>query len=414
VAGGEPPFVVDWHAHFPMHVDSEGPRPKGLRSHLREVRRGQERWIDKARFACLELADLLFNRERPTDGHAVTIDTLARGNVRVALSVAYNPLDELEIEPWPAPPKDHYYPHLFDLLDRVEDAIRREGAGRARHVRDFAELRAALADGQIAMVHAVEGGFHIGHDERSIRERVAELAGRGVAYVTVAHLFWRLVATNVPALPFLPDAFYRFLFSQDDAIGLDPRGRVLVREMVRHGVLVDVTHMSKQGMRETFAWLDEVDPERTVPVIASHVACSFGKFAYNLEREFVERIAERRGTCGVIYCDHFVRDGRGCRTRTFDESFALVERQIEHLRAWGGDDVLAIGSDLDGFIKPTLAGLSSAADHAKLAARLAERYGPALAAKICHANALSVLERAWRRPPASSVSPAFSLAGRAC
>jgi len=394
VAKGDLPFVVDLHAHFPMHLDGMAP----LRARLREHRRRQEKLSDKLRFLALELADRFFNRPDPLDGPAVTLDTLASGNVGVALSVAYDPLDELEIEPWPAPPKDEYFRRLVDLFERVEAKIAEDPAKRARVVRNPRELREAREAGKIAMIHAVEGGFHIGESERAIRERVAIYAERGVAYVTVAHLFWRLVATNVPALPFLPDAVYRALFPQDDAIGLDARGRALIQAMVEHGIFVDVTHMSKRGMRETFAMLDEVDPDRTVPVIASHVACSFGKYAYNLEREFVEAIAERKGMCGVIYCDHFVRDGRGSRTKTFEESFARLEQQIEKLRAWGGDDVLAIGSDLDGFIKPTLAGLSSAEDHARLAARLVKRYGDELAAKISHRNALAVLERAWMKP----------------
>ena len=386
------PFVVDLHAHFPMQFD-----PEDFRSRLRRRRR-QEKLGDKLRFVALEIADRFFNREHATDGHAVTLDTLARGNVGVALSVAYDPLHELEIEPWPAPPKDHYAKTLLDLLDRVESEVAADSQDRARVVRNFAELREARALGKVALIHAVEGGFHLGRDEEAIEKHVEKLAHRGVGYVTVAHLFWRRVATNVPALPFMPDMLYRAIFKQDDAIGLDERGRVVVREMVKHGILVDVTHMSKQGMRETFAMLDRVDPGRTVPVIASHVACSFGKFAYNLEREFVDHIAARKGVCGVIYCDHFVRDGRGARTKTFEESFGFIEAQIEKLRAWGGDDVLAIGSDLDGFIKPTLAGLSSALDHAKLSARLQQRYGATLAAKICHANALRVFERAWMKP----------------
>ncbi len=389
------PFVVDLHAHYPMKFD---PEAKDLRGHLRRQRERHERLWDKIRFWGLEIADRFLNREHVTDGHAVTIDTLSKGNVGVALSVAYNPVDEFEIEPWPAPPKNEYFKRLTDLLDKVEAEVVETGAGRARVVRNFAELRAARAAGEVAMVHAIEGGFHIGHDEQTIRARADHLAERGVAYVTVAHLFFRRVATNAPAIPFLPDAFYGVLFPQANDLGLDERGRLLVREMVRRGILIDVSHMSKQSMRDTFEMLDRVDPKREVPIIASHVACSFGKLAYNLEREWVERIAERKGMCGITYCDHFVRDGRGARTETFRQSFDFIESQIEKLREWGGDDVPAIGSDLDGFIKPALAGLSSALDHDKLARRLVERYGKDLAAKICHGNAMRVLERGWMKP----------------
>ena len=79
---------------------------------------------------------------------------------------------------------------------------------------DAAALDAAIAAGQTAIVHAIEGGFALGSTAAEIDANVAELAGRGVAYVTLAHLFWRGVATNAPALPFLPDWLYRLVFPQ--------------------------------------------------------------------------------------------------------------------------------------------------------------------------------------------------------
>jgi microsomal dipeptidase-like Zn-dependent dipeptidase len=249
------------------------------------------------------------------------------------------------------------------------------------------------------MIHAVEGGFHLGREDATIAENAATLAARGVGYVTVAHLLWRRVATNAAALPFLSDKTYHWLFPEDASDALEHRGQIVVRELVRHGILVDLTHMSEAGMDRVFELLDAVDPSRTVPVIASHVACRMPNgFEYNLGEPYVKKIAERKGVCGVIYCDHFVRDHQGARTETFDQSFAFLRAQIEKLRSWGGDDVVAIGSDLDGFIKPTLAGLSSARNHRDFAARLEQEYGRAFAGKVCHENALRVFDSAWMKP----------------
>ena len=52
---------------------------------------------------------------------------------------------------------------------------------------------------------------------------------------------------------------------------------------------------------------------------------------------------------------------------------------------------MGIGSDLDGFIKPTLAGVETAEDMCKLEVALADRYGPASADQICSGNALRML-----------------------
>jgi microsomal dipeptidase-like Zn-dependent dipeptidase len=368
---------------------------QSFRRHLRRAVR-REKLGDRLKFELLELADWLLNWRSPWAGPAVTIDSLAAGNVGVALSVAYWPFSEMDVEqPYASPPRDGYFETLHKLLEDVEVHVKVDS--RARIVRSWDELEAARRDDKIAIIHAVEGGFHVGGTEQGIVKHTRELARLGVGYVTVAHLFWRRVATNVPAIPFLPDAMYSAIFEQDD-VGLDARGRTMITEMVRHGILVDVTHMSEKSMEDTFALLDELDPDKSVPVIASHIACSFGKYAYNLKQRWVERIAERKGVCGIIYCDHYMRDGRFRQTKNLEQSLQVIETQIERLRAWAGDDVLAIGSDLDGFIKPTLAGLSSAANHRDLAAHLATVYGDPLARKICHENAMRVLRDAWMRP----------------
>ncbi len=381
--------MIDLHAHLPMQFDPE----QRVR---RAAKRRPERWIDRLRFAILEFADRYFNRANPDAGHAVTIETLCAGNVGVALSVAYCPFDELDVfEPYGSAPRDTYFKPLHDLLRVVERNVALDP--RAVMVRNFAELRAARDAGKVAVIHAVEGGFHLGSTKRAIEHHLDQLAEMGTGYVTVAHLLYRAVATNSPALPFLPDAVYRFLFSQP-VKGLTERGEHAIRGMVARGILVDVTHMSEAAMDATFALLDQIDPSKQVPVFASHTACSFGGYAYNIRKDHVMKIKERGGVCGILYCDHFMRDGKGLETRTLEQSPEVIDRQLKQPREWGGDDILAIGSDLDGFIKPTLAGLSSAANHADVAAHLHKTYGAELADKICHGNALRLFERGWMRP----------------
>ncbi|HEY4119401.1 MAG TPA: membrane dipeptidase [Byssovorax sp.] len=400
----DPPFVVDLHAHYPMQFD---PEVRSVHAALRTARRRrkgkrhhEESLGDHVRFFVLEIADRFFNRASPEGGHAVTLASLKQGNVGVALSAAYCPFDEIDVEAPPGtPPRDEYFHSVHRLL-RVVEATATPSSG-ARFVKSYAELEAARAAGELAMIHAVEGGFHVGVTPEKIAEHVAKLAEMGCGYVTVAHLLWRRVATNTAALPFLPDAVYHALFPQPADVGLEPTGRVLVKEMVRRGVLVDLTHMSERGMDETLAYLDKLDPARAVPVFASHIACRFdGGYGYNVREPYVKRIAERGGVCGVIYCDHFVNAPRAKPTTSFDATFDLVRRQIDELVKWGGEDVLAIGSDLDGFIKPTLFGLESAANHRDLAARIEATYGRAFAEKICHANALRMLKKGWMKPVA--------------
>jgi microsomal dipeptidase-like Zn-dependent dipeptidase len=174
--------------------------------------------------------------------------------------------------------------------------------------------------------------------------------------------------------------------------------------MARNRVLIDVSHMSQAALDDTFAVLDECDRElgRTAPVLATHVATRQGAagLAYNVTRETVERIAARGGVVGMIMGDHIMSDGlrpaprRGeRRTRDFDDSFELLCTHIDAVNEWSGRPFqhVGIGSDLDGFIKPTLAGIETAEDMGRLESALADHYGRANADSICSENALRLL-----------------------
>jgi microsomal dipeptidase-like Zn-dependent dipeptidase len=262
-------------------------------------------------------------------------------------------------------------------------------------VRDRAELDAALADGATALVHCVEGGFHLGGTVDEVDRNVAELARRGVAYVTLAHLFWRRVAANAPAIPFLPDRLYDLVFPQDGT-ALTDLGEAAVRALARERILVDLSHMRPDALGRTLDILDaEADP--SLPVVASHAGCRFGGQRYMLDDRAIERIAGRGGVIGLIMAQHQLNDGvRGKDTRTWDESFAVIRRHVDRIHdVTGGYDHVGIGTDFDGFIRPTMAGLETMADLTRLEAALREHYGDEAAERITSGNAIRVLRALW-------------------
>src|SRR5204863_8621649 len=146
----------------------------------------------------------------------------------------------------------------------------------------------------------------------------------------------------------------------------------------RERILIALSHMSQAALDDTFALLDEIDPVREIPVLASHVAYRFGHQDYNASAETIERIAARGGVAGLIMAEHQASDGlRRSRTRTLDDSLAVLFAHVDRIAEIAGSHShTAIGTDLDGFIKPTLAGLGDAARLAQLEDALVERYGP--------------------------------------
>ena len=400
-------MIVDLHAHYPMHVVGEG----GSAFRLLWTRQGRRRLRDRIRALLVGFASLFANYRSPFSGPRVQVKYMREGGVGVALSVLYSFFDEADVLDGVRPDAD-YPATIEDQLEVVEDEVEREHSGEAVIARNPAEMRAATDSGRVALVHCVEGGFHLGATPEQVDLSVRRLSRRGVAYITLAHLIWREVATNAPALPFLTEEQYHRYLPQPD-VGLSDLGRAAVRAMVRERILIDVSHMSARALAETFELLD--DYEETVPVIATHAGYRFGEQSYMLDRPTLERIASRGGLVGLIFAQHQLYDGipagalrrRGLRARKakrFGESFDILCRHIDAIHeATGSHRHTAIGTDFDGFIKPTLAGLQDMRDMERLERRLLRTYGEADAARICSQNALDLLGGYWRGRPADAV-----------
>jgi microsomal dipeptidase-like Zn-dependent dipeptidase len=301
-------------------------------------------------------------------------------------------------KPYASPPAASYFPKLLEDLEAVEAEVATHDPAVVRLVHDRGALEGCLQDGATALIHCVEGGFHLGDQSDDIEANCAELARRGVAYVTVAHLFFRQVATNAPALPFLPDPVYRRLFPQPGTDGLTARGEAVVRGLVRNRILIDICHMDPLAIGEVFQLLDdELDPRGEVPVVSTHAGYRFGDQQYMLDEETLLQIKRRDGVVGLIMAQHQLNDGiRRRPTTTLDESLEVIWRHVDKIaEITGGYRHIALGTDFDGFIKPTMAGFETMADLRRLEEALHVRYGEADAELMTSGNALRVLRKLW-------------------
>jgi microsomal dipeptidase-like Zn-dependent dipeptidase len=384
-------MIVDLHAHYPMHL---------IPTEHSATHDRLKAW-KKERFRALLVGVIsrFANYEGPRgDDPSVTPELMAEGGVGVALSVLHLPLDEIDLtKDYGDPPESGYFQDLLDQIQVVEEDVAKHSATLAV-ARTGAELRSVLDSGRSALVHCLEGGFQVGGDTAKVADNVRTLKERGLAYITVAHLFYRGVATNAPALPFLPDWLYNLVFPQRKDEGLSPLGIALVEAMLANRVLIDITHMSDRSTDHLFKLLEVRDPDRKVPVISTHGACRLGSEEYCLRDDTIREIAARDGVVGLILCDHHMIDGvRKKPTKTFDESMDVIAAHIDHIRGLTDGSLrnVAIGSDLDGYIKPALAGLGHMGKMKALEDALAARYGTAEAEMMCSGNALRVLESYW-------------------
>ncbi len=215
----------------------------------------------------------------------------------------------------------------------------------------------------------------------------------------------------------MSDHEYAAIFHQP-AVGLTDLGRVAVRAMYRHGVLVDISHMSEKAIEDTFALIEELDDElgpelgrdkRDFPVLATHVGMRSQNpdtQVYNLTPDTAKRIHDRGGLIGVIMAQHQLGS-----TQSEAESQATLKRHIEAIgAACGSYESCAIGSDVDGFIKPTLTGFEQASDFTKVAGWIRASFPRDVAEQILHTNARRVLQRVFaaRARPAGARSSAMA------
>ena len=372
--------------------------PRGRRVVVQTLR-------DATRAHVIRHVGRLGNLDPDTGGSRTSLELLQEGGVRAVCSVGYSHFDEAMYSPlwhvrearhrgrryhW-APAGARALPRLHRQLDLVERHVERSG-GHARVARNRPQLDHALRAGALAVVHCVEGAFHLGADVAGMDAAVAGLKRRGVVYLTLGHLWFKAVAHVAPSWATIGEDRWEQFWPQPPGVGLAPLGRAAVEACVRHRLPLDVTHLSERSLKDLWQLLDVLDPDRALPVLASHTAVRQDGLQYALSADTIRRIAERDGIVGLISSDHQLQ--AGWPPRNLAETAELLAnhvRAIEHIT--GTTRHAALGTDLGGFVTPA-AGLENASQLGALRQALgAELDDEALAATV-EGNAMRFLRRA--------------------
>jgi membrane dipeptidase len=187
-----------------------------------------------------------------------------------------------------------------------------------------------VAEGRIASLLGAEGGHAINNSLGVLRM----LYQLGVRYMTLTHnsnVDWADSATDERVLG-----------------GLSDFGRDVVREMQRIGMLVDLSHVSPDTMRDA---LDVA----AAPVIFSHSSAkALCDTPRNVPDDVLARLPENGGVCMVTFVPSFVSQERAdWRAAMSTEAapaatLAQVADHVEHVREVAGVDHIGIGGDFDG------------------------------------------------------------------
>ncbi|QIM21211.1 membrane dipeptidase [Phycicoccus sp. HDW14] len=267
-----------------------------------------------------------------------------------------------------------------------------------------AEVERALASGRVASLMGAEGGHSIDSSLGTLRM----LFALGVRYLTLTHndnVPWADSATDEPVLG-----------------GLSTFGREVVLEMNRLGMIVDLSHVSADTMRDA---LDTTE----APVAFSHssarAVCDHPR---NVPDDVLERLPGNGGLCMVTFVPKFVSPAvrewdleaadaaaaEGISSSDFVAYTAFtadrrrshpapaatlddVVAHVEHVREVAGVEHVGLGGDYDGVdVQPE--GLEDVSGYPRLLAALADRgWSDADLGALTSGNALRVLGEVERR-----------------
>lgn len=134
-------------------------------------------------------------------------------------------------------------------------------------------------------------------------------------------------------------------WTYDTERGLKKAGFDFILAMEEMGMIIDVSHLNDAGIRDI---LNTVKP--STPVIASHSnARAICGHSRNLTDEFLKKMADHGGVCGINFCPAFLtddRDAEGQPDRHSRISDMIIH--IKHIKNVAGIDMAAMGTDFDG------------------------------------------------------------------
>jgi len=308
-----------------------------------------------------------------------------------------------------------YVPHSYEVkggakefaentITGIEQLVARR-PDRFALVRTADEIALVRKRGQLAVALGMENGAPLEGDLKNVQH----FHDRGIQYITLAH-----VRSN-----HISDASWD---KERPWNGLSPFGKLVVAEMNRVGMIIDISHLSDSAAFEVLRL-------SRAPVLATHSSCRHFTpgFERNMSDDLIRALAARGGVIDINFGSEFLVDSIRIANdkasgeirkyftehnlKSTDEAairysqayrakngppYADVKDVAEHIdyvvRLVGIDHV-GIGSDFDGLGDDLPAGLKDVSGYPNIIAELLKKgYSREQIEKVCSGNVF----RVWR------------------
>ncbi|KAI1653384.1 membrane dipeptidase-domain-containing protein [Daldinia decipiens] len=211
-----------------------------------------------------------------------------------------------------------------DTLEQI-DVTRRfidEHPQDLQHCDTAACARKAFKSGRISSMIGIEGGHQVGGSIASIRQ----MYNLGARYITLTHNCDNSFATSASTVA---------AGGSDD--GLSKLGYEAIKEMNRLGMIVDLSHVSHQTMRDVLS-------VARAPVIFSHSgAYSITPHLRNVPDDVLRTVKRNGGIIMAVFVNRFLKMKDPDQATIHD-----VVDHIFHIAEVCGWDCVGVGSDFSG------------------------------------------------------------------
>ncbi|KAI1284551.1 dipeptidase [Xylaria sp. FL0933] len=270
----------------------------------------------------------------------------------------------------------------IDLMHRLQAAYPDSFSG----IVDSESAKAAFKQGKLISPLGVEGLHQIGNSVANLRRFYA----MGVRYATLTHNCGNIFADA---------ALWQNPFHKAPPYwgGLSLKGRQLVNEMNRMGMIVDLSHVSVDTMMDVLGGREEKWAGSKAPVMYSHSsAYALCPHPRNVPDHVLELVKKRNSVVMVNFSPDFVSCVDNNNPNGVPDLYPAnntLSHVADHITYIGdliGYDHVGLGSDFDG-IRSTPEGLDDVSKYPDLFAELLRRgVSDADAAKIAGGNILRV------------------------
>jgi len=267
---------------------------------------------------------------------------------------------------------NHSANRALQMIDTVRHDI------VARHPHDFTlaltadEIVAAHKSGKIAALIGIEGGHAIEDSPRLLRDFYA----LGVRYMTLTH-------TNTNGWADSSGDLKDKLVQRHN--GLNDLGKLVIAEMNRLGMIVDISHVADKTFWDALA-------VSKAPIFASHSSCrALCDVPRNMTDEMIAALAKKGGVIQINFNCGFLTPRASDDNSKVRATLADVVAHVDHAVKIAGIDGVGIGSDFDG-VTCTPEGLDDVSKFPNLTRALLEKgYSAADIRKIYGGNTLRLM-----------------------